>query len=268
MRRLVVLLLAAAATLCACYSSGRPLACRLASAQRRPNFRATCHGMVGETIRVAAHHELELIAQLQLDGFVQVGEAPVLLPFLASLFEAHQLAARKAMKARLVDEIERRVARGSRMLVAVAPVDASTAVLAAAGATGDSVEYREPSSVVVLGAAELSSHELTLPTHALSGAMYVSHMVVDERVRRRGVGLRLLREAERLARQDPDSRGIYLHVERTNIAALQLYERSGYHPCPETLPFVGFTRALCLEARDPTLMYRPFDGAHDSAAAT
>lgn len=202
------------------------------------------------SIRPARYHELEAVAQLQLDAFAPVPPPPTLLPMIALLFEANQRAMRDGMRQRLIIEIERRLARGSDILVAVAPESSDAAALGSIDTGG---RYTEPTPL--LGTVELSTHEIELPTHALSGGIYLSHLVVEESFRRRGLAQRLLREAEGVA-ATRHALGIYLHVERDNAAALSLYERGGYERQPESPRFVAFTRALALENRDPVLLYR------------
>ena len=89
---------------------------------------------------------------------------------------------------------------------------------------------------------------MQLPTHAVAGGLYLSHMAVAVSARRRGVGRALLRAARECAvRRREDC--IYLHVEPGNAPAVQLYESSGYRLQTDGPPYASFTRALNLQER-------------------
>ncbi|KAL1496511.1 hypothetical protein AB1Y20_016465 [Prymnesium parvum] len=201
-----------------------------------------------EQIRPAAAEDLPRVASLQLAAFAPQPPPPPLLPFLARLFTANQAQLRERMAQQLADEIEARVARGADLIVAAAGRQ-TIARLAADGT------YGEEDAPRLLGAVEVSAWELELPTHALCGGMYLSHLVVDAPSRRQGIGQRLLRAAEeRAAARGFD--GMYLHVERVNSGAIALYEACGYKSKPDVPPYRSFTQALNLQHRDPVLMYR------------
>ena len=61
----------------------------------------------------------------------------------------------------------------------------------------------------------------------LSRVGWLYSLAVDAAHRRRGIGRRLLADAERLARR-AGRRGLQLEVRQDNAAALALYERGGY----------------------------------------
>ena len=80
----------------------------------------------------------------------------------------------------------------------------------------------------VLGSIECSlmEHDPTA-LRAASAGLYLCDLCVHPRCRRQGIGTRLVSHAAELAR----SRGadaLYLHVERTNHASVQLYQSSGF----------------------------------------
>jgi ribosomal protein S18 acetylase RimI-like enzyme len=105
----------------------------------------------------------------------------------------------------------------------------------------------------LLGTVDVSVQEMTLPTHAVAGGLYLSHMAVAERARRRGIGRELLRAArECAARRGEDC--LYLHVEPANDAAIGLYESAGYVKLADVAPYASFTRALKLQER--AVLYR------------
>lgn len=243
----------------------------------------------GVSIRPAAPHELALVARLQLDTFVPEPEPPQLMPLFASLYESNQRNARAGMCARepqpyasyasaaqsrgahdritahrrlkrLSDEIDRRVAKGSQILIAFngdAEAAANPAMGSARGAGADSGQT--PSGVVengqyvepgppLLGTIDLSVQEMELPTHALTDGMYVSHMAVAPQARRCGIARALLAAVRDIASQRGEQR-LYLHVEPSNAAAVALYETEGYQLQPVGAPYAAFTRALNLQDR-------------------
>ena len=110
-----------------------------------------------------------------------------------------------------------------------------------------------------------------LRSHAISSGCYLSHLAVAHGARRRGLGRALLRRCELLAaelaaepsdlnlaaeRSEPQEPAIWLHVEKTNGAAIALYESEGYELQPESHPYVGFTNAMKLQHRDPALYHK------------
>lgn len=100
----------------------------------------------------------------------------------------------------------------------------------------------------LLGTVDLSIQEMLLPTHAVAGGLYLSHMAVAERARRRGVGRALLQAATACAERRGEE-CVYLHVEPGNAAAVRLYETSGYRKQADVPPYASFTRALNLQNR-------------------
>ena len=193
------------------------------------------------TTREALPNELSNVATLQLEIFAPPPEPPSLLPMLQAMFEASERNARNGMQTRLTQELELRVEQGSEIIVAVATDVEEAAVVDASGS------YTEPGPQL-LGSVDVSVQELQLPTHAIAGGMYLSHMAVAEVARRQGVGRSLLSAADECAlRRGEDT--IYLHVEKDNAAAIALYETSGYKRQPEVPPYVGFTQALNLQER-------------------
>ena len=157
----------------------------------------------GITLRVAEPHELRRVAQLQLDTFSPPPEQPALLPMLQTFFEANQKNVRAGMLKRLSDELANRVAKGSEILIAVdETADAIEEGLV--DAFGQYVEPGQPCAWSppsfahrLLGTVDLSSQEMNLPTHAVAGGLYLSHMAVAEASRRRGVGRALLGAASK-----------------------------------------------------------------------
>ena len=216
-------------------------------------------GVQGVALRVAQPHELSLVAQLQLDIFAEpLQEAPAVLPMLKGFFESSQRNARAGMLTRLTDELQKRVAKGSEILIAFDEDEDEGAVGEAAGgvidASGQYIEPgrpcashhkfephlspppRPPPTCVrhlysrnrrLLGTVDLSIQEMQLPTHAVAGGLYLSHMAVAETARRRGIARALLRAASACAESRSED-CIYLHVEPANEAAISLYESSGY----------------------------------------
>ena len=57
--------------------------------------------------------------------------------------------------------------------------------------------------------------------------IYLDDLSVTERYRGRGIGTRLIREAEAYAKEQ-GIRHIFFHVEKSNLSAFRLYERLGY----------------------------------------
>ena len=84
-------------------------------------------------------------------------------------------------------------------------------------------------------------------------------MAVDGEYRRQGLGRLLLRAAEARA-VDAGAEAIYLHVERSNEAALQLYRAEEYNTLPESPVYTSFTSALKLQHREPLLLRKSLIG--------
>ena len=220
----------------------------------------------GVKLRVVEPHELRRVAQLQLDIFAPPPEAPPLLPMLAGLFESNQRSTRAGMLKRLTEELEARVNRGSEILVALqddGDGDAAAAVAEDSGAVDASGNYVEPGPPL-LGTVDLSIQELQLPTHAVAGGLYLSHMAVAETARRRGIGKALLVAARECAIRRGEE-CIYLHVEPENSGAVALYEACGYKRQADVPPYASFTRALNLQER--AVLYRLKDLSPDDEAA-
>ncbi|EOD32567.1 hypothetical protein EMIHUDRAFT_230722 [Emiliania huxleyi CCMP1516] len=199
-------------------------------------------------VRIAGEDELQAVARLMLDVFApESPAAPALLPFMTSLLEANQRTARAAAAGRLAAELSQRVAIGSTIFIA-----------AEAGVPADGAEGGLP----LLGTVDLSSQEMELPTHGLTGSLYMSTLAVDSAHRKRGLGRALLRAAEAEASAQ-GVEGIYLHVEAANAGALSLYRGAGYSAVQPTPLLTTFTRALHLTHADPILMFKrvPCDGA-------
>ena len=195
------------------------------------------------TLRLATAADLPSIAQLQLDTFdpaPEASEAP--RSMLASLFGSGGggggAATRAARAERLTAELSERISRGSDLWV---------------------VEGQELDSPL-LGTADLSEQEMLLPTHGLADdGLYLSSMAVDAGTRRCGIGRELLRAAEARA-VERGADGLWLHVERTNGAALALYEGSGFRKQAATAQYAGFTAALQLAQKEPLLLYKGLAG--------
>ena len=211
-------------------------------------------------IREAEPAELLEVARVQLDVFMPPPDEPSLIPMLASMFEANNLQLRLKMRKRLANDLGERVVKGSTILVATSAVDARTASADAWAASEASGAYVEPDVERIVGTVDLSSQELELPTHGLADeALYLSHMAVDGEYRRQGLGRLLLRAAEARA-VDAGAEAIYLHVERSNEAALQLYRAEEYNTLPESPVYTSFTSALKLQHREPLLLRKSLIG--------
>jgi|TARA_B100000683_G_scaffold272009_1_gene314310 ribosomal protein S18 acetylase RimI-like enzyme len=59
-------------------------------------------------------------------------------------------------------------------------------------------------------------------------AVFVSSLEVEERFRRRGVARALVEEVETMGREDFSAEWVTLSVNKTNVVALQTYERLGF----------------------------------------
>jgi ribosomal protein S18 acetylase RimI-like enzyme len=59
-------------------------------------------------------------------------------------------------------------------------------------------------------------------------APLMSNLAVSRNYRRKGIGVLLVKEAERIARYEWGSNDCYLYVERRNTAAVKLYQKLGY----------------------------------------
>ena len=249
LRRVILLLalpVAAAALLRSSFARRYPRVCATEGVAEPP--------LAATTVRLLERHEIDEVATLQLDAFMPMPEPPALLPMFASLFVANQERLRAGLRMRLIDEIERRMLRGSSYLVVEAPTGAASR--GPVGRLAADGTYSEGSGAApLIGTLEISIHEIELPTHGLCGGVYLSHVVVDEMHRRQGVARQLLAAAEKQVALQGIS-DIYLHVEAVNLGAIALYENCGYERKPDASPFVGFTRALQLEHRDPVLMHR------------
>ncbi|MDE6434795.1 MAG: GNAT family N-acetyltransferase [Lachnospiraceae bacterium] len=63
--------------------------------------------------------------------------------------------------------------------------------------------------------------------HEQETFIYLDDLSVSEEYRNNGIGTKLIKAAERFARET-DISTILFHVEKSNIAAFRLYERLGY----------------------------------------
>ena len=107
-----------------------------------------------------------------------------------------------------------------------------------------------------VGTVDLSEQEMLLPTHSLAEGLYLSSMAVSVEARRRGIGRDLLSAAEERA-ADRGAECIWLHVERSNTAAIKLYESGGYKRRSSTPQLASFTNALDLRFKEPLLFCKP-----------
>ena len=71
---------------------------------------------------------------------------------------------------------------------------------------------------------------------------------VSPKYRRKGIGLRLLQEIERIFK-DKGVRVCFLEVREDNTAALNLYQRFGYREVGRLEHYYGNTHALCLKKK-------------------
>merc|ERR1711957_679657 len=62
-----------------------------------------------------------------------------------------------------------------------------------------------------------------LPPH-----VHLKNMEVDEKLRRRGVGMELIRSVEDWGRQSTDAEMMTLEVDEINTGAVKLYENAGF----------------------------------------
>ena len=183
--------------------------------------------------RVASISELPRVAQLQLDTFDPVPDQQSNTGFFASLFGGGGGSDRAARADRLADELTERVAKGSDILVVI----------------------EDETSENIVGTADLSEQEMLLPTHSLTEGLYLSSMAVQPSSRRQGIGLALLHAAEECAR-GRGAEGVWMHVERDNVAALGLYQKNGYMKQAATPRHNAFTSALKLGQVEPLLLYK------------
>lgn len=137
------------------------------------------------SVRVATDQELEEVAGLQIDVFAPPEEGPTLLPMLKALYEANQRGVRHSMRQRLTADLRARRAGGSEILIAFE---------SSGDGVGEGAQLLSPAQAV-LGCVDVSLRELQLPTHAVAGGAYLSHMCVLESSRRRGIARRLLQSA-------------------------------------------------------------------------
>lgn len=174
--------------------------------------------------------ELASVAWLQLDTFdPKPAKAP---SFFDQLLGGGSFAGstRADRAARLADELADRLDAGSDLFVLRDNEDDST----------------------LIATADLSEQEMQLPTHSLTEGLYLSSMAVDVAERRRGHGRALLLAAEGRA-AERGAECIWLHVERTNVGAIALYESSGFKRQPESRRLDAFTLALDLGQKEPLL---------------
>lgn len=118
---------------------------------------------------------------------------------------------------------------------------------------------------MILGSAECSFHEFALTRlgrrRRKDSILYVTEVAVNPAARRRGIGQRLMRAVDNLARQR-NIETLYLHVDVTNGPALTLYAKSGYTKVRSDDPmYVEFTKSLNLhpgatKGREHFLLYK------------
>jgi len=211
-----------------CYAHRHPIMCTSSSSVKQ-----------SRSLRLATvAADLVRVAQLQLDTFDPEPDAaePAKPSLLGSLFGGPKPGAgggRAARAGRLAVELEERVSKGSDIWVVV-----------------------EPDGCSVIGTADLSEQELLLPTHGLDpDSLYLSSMAVDPAARRCGIGKELMLAAlDRAA--DRGAEGVWLHVEKSNVPAIALYESGGFKKQPDSRMNAAFTSALNLQQKEPLLYYK------------
>ncbi|GFH46461.1 hypothetical protein CTEN210_02935 [Chaetoceros tenuissimus] len=102
----------------------------------------------------------------------------------------------------------------------------------------------------IIGSVECSTHEFVnteLGARRPGGSvLYITEVAVSPRVRRTGAGTKLLQGIDELAKIR-NVETIYLHVDVTNEAACELYQKSGYEILDSTDPvYNDFTTKLNL----------------------
>ena len=180
--------------------------------------------------------------------------------------------------------VEERVAKGSTMIVALAPVDdagadedeeevgwhpglESTAPLQAltgalASMFGDddatTVDQRLDDACRIVGVCDLSVHEFDLPTHTLSPdyGLYLTALAVHPAYRRAGIATELLAYADDLARSRRLGQ-LVLHVETDNDDAVAFYEAQKFRSARPDDQMRQFARALNLNPEIHALYTRP-----------
>ena len=192
-----------------------------------------------QAVRLATDVDLPRIAQLQLDVFDPLPEAPPAASkpsLFASLMgggsSPERIAKQRRERAeRLTTSLGDRMAQGSDLYI---------------------VEAEAEDGLVLVGSADLSEQEMMLPSHAIAEGLYLSSMAVDASFRRRGIGRMLLRRAVERA-EERGAECIWLHVEKANGAALTLYQADGFAKQAETPRHAAFTSALELQQYEPML---------------
>lgn len=180
--------------------------------------------------------------------------------------------------------VEERVAKGSTMIVALAPVDdagadedeeevgwhpglESTAPLQAltgalASMFGDddatTADQRLDDACRIVGVCDLSVHEFDLPTHTLSPdyGLYLTALAVHPAYRRAGIATELLTYADDLARSRSLGQ-LVLHVETDNDDAVAFYEAQKFRATRPDDQMRQFARALNLNPEIHALYTRP-----------
>lgn len=102
----------------------------------------------------------------------------------------------------------------------------------------------------IVGTAETSFHEFagTMLGHSRpkDSILYVTEVAVDASQRRKGVAILMMEAIDSLA-NTRDVETIYLHVDVTNLGAVNLYKRAGYRQLESDNPiFLEFTTKLNL----------------------
>ena len=179
--------------------------------------------------------------------------------------------------------VEERVAKGSTMIVALAPVDdagadedeeevgwhpglESTAPLQALtgalasmfGDDDETVDQRLDDACRIVGVCDLSVHEFDLPTHTLSPdyGLYLTALAVHPAYRRAGIATELLAYADDLARSRRLGQ-LVLHVETDNDDAVAFYEAQKFRSARPDDQMRQFARALNLNPEIHALYTRP-----------
>ena len=102
----------------------------------------------------------------------------------------------------------------------------------------------------IIGTAEISFHEFSETKLGRSrpkdSILYVTEVAVNSKHRRKGIANLMMEAVDKVAKIRK-TETIYLHVDVENVAALRLYNRSGYRKLPNDNPvFLEFTTKLNL----------------------
>lgn len=117
---------------------------------------------------------------------------------------------------------------------------------------------------LVLGSAECSFHEFygtqlgrRRKQHSI---LYVTEVAVSPSARRRGIGTKLLKAIDAVAKKR-SIETLYLHVDVSNSGAIRLYKKAGYKRVANAPMFQEFTKSLNLhpgatKGRDHFLFFK------------